>query len=74
MIYQNKLDQTLDVLNRGQFILLHDSSDRENEVDMVIATKNLDEIRRLRKLGCDFPRILDNNTPVNEFTGLPIKN
>ncbi len=33
------LAESLDVLKRGQFILLHDSSDRENEVDMVIAAK-----------------------------------
>jgi hypothetical protein len=41
---------------------------------MAMATKNLDKIRELRGLGYDFPRILDNNTIVNEFTGLPINN
>ncbi len=35
------LDKALSVLKRGQFILLHDSSDRENEVDMVIAAKHV---------------------------------
>jgi len=35
------LDQALDALKKGQFILLHDSSDRENEVDMVIAAKHV---------------------------------
>ncbi len=35
------LDKALSVLKKGQFILLHDSSDRENEVDMVIAAKHV---------------------------------
>lgn len=43
-------------------------------IAMAMATKNLDEIRRLRGQGYDFPRILDNNTPVNEFIGLHTKN
>ena len=43
-------------------------------IAMAMATKNLDKIRELRGLGYDFPRILDNNTIVNEFTGLPINN
>ena len=29
------LDKTLNVLKNGQFILLHDSSDKENEVNML---------------------------------------
>jgi 3,4-dihydroxy 2-butanone 4-phosphate synthase len=33
------LDEALNFLKTGQFVLLHDSSDRENEVDMVIAAK-----------------------------------
>lgn len=33
------LNDALTVLRNGQFVLLHDSSDRENEVDMVIAAK-----------------------------------
>ncbi len=33
------LDAALNTLKRGGFILLHDSSDRENEVDMVISAK-----------------------------------
>lgn len=43
-------------------------------ISMAMATKNLDEIRRLRGQGCDFPRILDNETLVSTFTKLPIKN
>ncbi|WP_246281991.1 3,4-dihydroxy-2-butanone-4-phosphate synthase [Nitrosopumilus ureiphilus] len=35
------LDKALDYLKRGHFILLHDSSDRENEVDMVISAKHV---------------------------------
>ena len=33
------LDTALNVLKKGQFILLHDSSNRENEVDMVISAE-----------------------------------
>lgn len=36
---QTVLETALNILKRGQFILLHDSSDRENEVDMVISAK-----------------------------------
>ena len=35
------LDDAINVLKKGQFILLHDSSDRENEVDMVISAKHV---------------------------------
>jgi len=35
------LDTAIKFLKRGQFILLHDSSDRENEVDMVISAKHV---------------------------------
>lgn len=35
------LEKTLNTLKNGQFILLHDSSDRENEVDMVISAKHV---------------------------------
>lgn len=35
------LEKALNVLKKGQFILLHDSADRENEVDMVIAAKHV---------------------------------
>ncbi len=43
-------------------------------IAMAMATKNLDKIRMLREKGYDFPRILDNKTPVDEFTNLSIKN
>ena len=45
------LVEALDVLKRGQFILLHDSLDRENEVDMVIAAKYVtpDHISQMRQ-------------------------
>ncbi len=45
------LDKALNILKRGQFILLHDSSDRENEVDMVIAAKHVtpDHISEMRQ-------------------------
>ncbi|QLH06868.1 GTP cyclohydrolase IIa [Nitrosopumilus ureiphilus] len=49
-------------------------AEKTARIAMAMATKNLDEIRRLRGLGCDFPRILDNNTAVNEFSNLPIRN
>lgn len=37
---KNMLDDALSTLKKGQFILLHDSSHRENEVDMVISAKH----------------------------------
>lgn len=43
-------------------------------IAMAMATKNLDKIRMLRGLGHNFPRILDNKTPVDEFTNPSIKN
>ncbi len=45
------LDTAINYLRRGQFILLHDSDDRENEVDMVIAAKHVtpDHISQMRQ-------------------------
>ena len=45
------LDNAISFLKKGQFILLHDSSDRENEVDMVISAKHVtpDHIAQMRQ-------------------------
>ena len=33
------LDHAIESLKRGEFILLHDSKERENEIDMVVAAQ-----------------------------------
>lgn len=45
------LDRTLKELRKGKFVLIHDSSDRENETDMVLAAEktNPEDVARMRK-------------------------
>lgn len=45
------LDDALSSLKRGEFVLLHDSSGRENEIDMVVAAEFVtpEHIARMRQ-------------------------
>ena len=60
----NHLDFALEHLREGKFVLVHDSADRENEVDMVVAAEHVspDHVEAMRTkaggllcvaLGCD---------------------
>ena len=45
------LDHAIESLKRGEFILLHDSKERENEIDMVVAAQMVEpeHIVRMRQ-------------------------
>ena len=47
------LDHAIESLKRGEFILLHDSKERENEIDMVVAAQMVEpeHIVRMRQHG-----------------------
>jgi len=46
----NHLDFALEHLREGKFVLVHDSADRENEVDMVVAAEHVspDHVEAMR--------------------------